>query len=73
MNVNGDRLLQVMANLLSNAIKFSPTKGTVRVEVSDDGTGIPDEFRDRIFQKFSQTDSSDTRQKGGTGLGLNIV
>lgn len=83
-NVDGDRLLQVMANLLSNAIKFSPTKGTVRVllgrhagrvrvEVGDDGPGIPDEFRKRIFQKFSQADSSDTRQKGGTGLGLNIV
>ena len=84
VEVDGDRLLQVMANLLSNAIKFSPTKGTVRVllgrhadrvrvEVSDDGPGIPDEFRERIFQKFSQADSSDTRQKGGTGLGLNIV
>ena len=83
-NVDGDRLLQVMANLLSNAIKFSPAEGTVRVllgrhagrvrvEVGDDGPGIPDEFRKRIFQKFSQADSSDTRQKGGTGLGLNIV
>lgn len=84
VNVDGDRLLQVMANLLSNAIKFSPAEGTVRVllgrhagrvrvEVGDDGPGIPDEFRKRIFQKFSQADSSDTRQKGGTGLGLNIV
>ncbi len=83
-NVDSDRLLQVMANLLSNAIKFSPAEGTVRVllgrhagrvrvEVSDDGPGIPEEFRSRIFQKFSQADSSDTRQKGGTGLGLNIV
>ncbi|MDP1740021.1 PAS domain S-box protein [Polaromonas sp.] len=84
VNVDSDRLLQVMANLLSNAIKFSPPEGTVRVmlgrhagrvrvEVSDDGPGIPEEFRGRIFQKFSQADSSDTRQKGGTGLGLNIV
>lgn len=84
VNVDSDRLLQVMTNLLSNAIKFSPADGTVRVllgrhagrvrvEVSDDGPGIPEEFRARIFQKFSQADSSDTRQKGGTGLGLNIV
>ena len=84
VNVDSDRLLQVMANLLSNAIKFSPAEGKVRVllsrhagrvrvEVGDDGPGIPDEFRQRIFQKFSQADSSDTRQKGGTGLGLNIA
>jgi PAS domain S-box-containing protein len=81
--VDSDRLLQVMTNLLSNAIKFSPAQGTVlvllgrhagrvRVEVSDNGPGIPEEFRQRIFQKFSQADSSDTRQKGGTGLGLAI-
>jgi len=81
--VDSDRLLQVMTNLLSNAIKFSPVQGTVlvllgrhagrvRVEVSDNGPGIPEEFRQRIFQKFSQADSSDTRQKGGTGLGLAI-
>lgn len=81
--VDGDRLIQVVTNLLSNAIKFSPPEGTVdvivrkqgrrvRVEISDKGPGIPDEFRQRIFQKFSQADSSDTRQKGGTGLGLSI-
>ncbi|MES2955321.1 MAG: PAS domain S-box protein [Pseudomonadota bacterium] len=83
-HVDSDRLLQVMTNLLSNAIKFSPVDGTVlvllgrhagrlRVEVSDNGPGIPEEFRARIFQKFSQADSSDTRQKGGTGLGLSIA
>ena len=44
----------------------------MRVEVRDKGPGIPEEFRSRIFQKFSQADSSDTRQKGGTGLGLSI-
>ncbi|OOG46499.1 PAS domain S-box protein [Polaromonas sp. A23] len=82
--VDSDRLLQVVTNLLSNAIKFSPAEGTVlillgrhagrlRVEVSDNGPGIPEEFRVRIFQKFSQADSSDTRQKGGTGLGLSIA
>jgi signal transduction histidine kinase len=44
----------------------------VRVTVTDKGPGIPEEFRGRLFQKFSQADSSDTRQKGGTGLGLAI-
>jgi CheY-like chemotaxis protein len=41
--------------------------------VQDRGPGIPDEFRGRIFQKFSQADSSDARLKGGTGLGLSIA
>lgn len=83
VNVDSDRLIQVLTNLLSNAIKFSPAQGLVqvrvrhasgrvRVEISDSGPGIPEEFQKRIFQKFSQADSSDTRQKGGTGLGLNI-
>ena len=84
VNADSDRLTQVLTNLLSNAMKFSPpgvpvevrvlrTGTRVRVEVSDRGPGIPEEFRKRIFQKFSQADSSDTRQKGGTGLGLNIA
>jgi len=83
VRADGDRLTQVVTNLLSNAMKFSPENGvveihvarngtSVRVEVRDHGPGIPEEFRKRIFQKFSQADSSDTRQKGGTGLGLNI-
>ncbi len=83
--INGDvdRLLQVMANLMSNAAKFSPDgekvelsvtrKGNyIRIAVSDRGPGIPDEFRASIFGRFTQSDSSDTRQKGGTGLGLSI-
>jgi len=83
VNVDADRFMQVMANLLSNAVKFSPAKGMVtikvstqdgrvRVEVSDQGEGIPEAFQEKIFQKFTQADSSDTRQKGGTGLGLAI-
>ncbi len=83
VHVDSDRLIQVATNLLSNAMKFSPPGSAVevhvmrggigvRVEVRDRGPGIPEEFHRRIFQKFSQADSSDTRQKGGTGLGLNI-
>jgi PAS domain S-box-containing protein len=81
--VDDIRLQQVLNNFLSNAAKFSPTGGQVeisvlqlndkvRVEVIDHGPGIQAEFRTRIFQKFSQADSSDTRQKGGTGLVLAI-
>jgi len=82
--VDPTRLQQIMANLLSNAIKFSPTgervtlaildmgNNTIRINVSDLGPGVPASFRDRIFQRFSQADSSDTRAKGGTGLGLAI-
>ncbi len=77
------RLMQVMTNLLSNAAKFSPPntavdvnvavrEGMVRVEVSDRGPGIPEAFRSRIFGRFAQADSADSRIKGGTGLGLAI-
>lgn len=83
VDADPDRLMQVMANLLSNAAKFSPVDGVVdvailqrkrraRVEVRDQGSGIPESFRSRIFTKFSQADSSDTRVRGGTGLGLAI-
>ena len=79
-----DRLDQVFANLLSNAAKFSPRDGDVEVAVSrhngmirttvtDHGPGIPEEFRDQIFEKFTQADTSDARRTKGTGLGLNIV
>ncbi len=81
--VDPARFTQVMSNLLSNAAKFSKPGGqvevrvtigtdTVRVAVVDHGVGIPQNARERIFQKFSQVDSSDTRHKGGTGLGLSI-
>jgi CheY-like chemotaxis protein len=72
-----------MTNLLSNAAKFSPPGGAVdvsarqeagkvRVSVSDRGPGIPEAFRSRIFGRFAQADSADSRLKGGTGLGLAI-
>jgi len=83
--VRGDRkrLLQVMTNLLSNAAKFSPEGSAVEVTITDNGanlrigvhdrgTGIPENFRGRIFGRFTQADSATNRQKGGTGLGLAI-
>jgi signal transduction histidine kinase len=77
------RLLQVMTNLLSNAAKFSPEgqavevstedrDNMVRISVNDKGPGIPENFRTRIFGRFTQADSTTARQKGGTGLGLAI-
>lgn len=84
VQLDSHRFLQVMANLMSNAIKFSPDDGVVevaiqannlilRISVIDQGAGIPAAFVPRIFQKFSQADSTDARQKGGTGLGLVIT
>ena len=83
VNADRKRLLQVMTNLLSNAAKFSPEgeavdvttedRGNlVRIAVHDRGSGIPENFRTRIFGRFTQADSTTARQKGGTGLGLAI-
>ncbi len=77
------RIRQVLDNLLSNAIKFSHPGGQVvvtlsgngqqvKVEVTDEGVGIPAAFAHRVFEKFSQADASDSRAKEGTGLGLTI-
>jgi len=79
---------QVMANLISNAIKFTPEQGTVlvamnvienkerfqkiRFSATDTGIGVADDRQAKIFQPFSQADSSTTRKFGGTGLGLSI-
>ncbi len=82
--VDANRFLQIMANLLSNAAKFSPAgerveiavstrDGCVQVAVKDHGPGIPADFHDRIFDKFTQADASDGRNTGGTGLGLAIT
>jgi PAS domain S-box-containing protein len=79
-----ERLTQVVANLLSNAVKFSP-KGEevivsieiqddhVRIAVRDHGPGVPDEYKTLIFNKFVQVEATNSRLKGGNGLGLSIV
>jgi signal transduction histidine kinase/CheY-like chemotaxis protein len=78
-----DRITQVLGNLLSNAIKYSPHGGVVRVRlepngtavrvsVTDDGVGIPGAQQSGVFSKFFRADSSDTREIGGTGLGLAL-
>jgi CheY-like chemotaxis protein len=83
--VHGDpvRVRQILSNYLNNALKFTPRgrialecqpgdAGAVRFAVIDSGIGIAPAARDRLFQPFSQADSSTTRRFGGTGLGLSI-
>lgn len=84
--VDRDGILQTLGNLLSNAIKFSPPGSTVRLEcgpegaytaftafrVIDHGPGIPSDRLESIFGRFQPVDASDTRRKGGTGLGLYL-
>lgn len=82
----GDRglLHRAVFNLVENAIKYSPTGSTVCVHtqrsaqrlcilVDDQGPGIPEELRERIFEPFFRVDDARTRQQGGTGLGLALV
>lgn len=85
LRVDAGRFAQIFANLVSNACKYSSKGESVRIyvseiganrvkiEVVDRGPGIPANFVERIFQKFSQADASDTRSKEGTGLGLAIA
>jgi signal transduction histidine kinase len=84
VRADADRLSQVLANLLSNAIKFSARDDEVivtiekeldlvRISVRDHGPGISVEFRPHIFGRFARADATNTRQSGGTGLGLYIV
>ncbi|MCQ6278570.1 GHKL domain-containing protein [Bacillus sp. EB600] len=78
------KIEQVFTNLLNNAIKYSPSGGIITVQVSegnhqvkiavsDNGLGIPEEALDKVFTKFYRVDNSDRRKIGGTGLGLSIV
>jgi PAS domain S-box-containing protein len=81
---DSDRLQQIIWNLLSNAIKFTPKGGDVHVRlgqiashieivVTDSGQGIDPQLLPHVFDRFRQSDSSNTRRNGGLGLGLSIV
>ena len=83
INVDCDHIHQTLINLISNAIKFSTPNSSVRVTVEDlerevlfkvidTGRGIPADVLGSIFERFRQVDASDSRDKGGTGLGLPI-
>ena len=83
LDVDADRIVQVLVNLLSNAVKFSPPGGVVTIAVTvdgqwtefrviDHGRGVPAVHRRAIFERFRQVDPSDAREKGGAGLGLAI-
>lgn len=83
LQADSDRVIQVVVNLLSNAIKFSP-KGSeilididkqtefVRINIRDQGRGVPEKMRESIFERFKQVELNDERKKGGSGLGLAI-
>lgn len=83
VEVDPDKLTQVIDNIISNALKYSPEGGKVRfgmtveegfllIQVSDEGMGIPKENVDRIFDRFYRVDRARSREMGGTGLGLAI-
>ena len=81
---DSDRTVQVLVNLIGNAVKFSDPASTVtlaaRAEgdrvvltVEDQGRGIPEDQLERIFERFAQVDGGDSREYGGSGLGLSIA
>ena len=84
VEIDTDKLTQVIDNIISNALKYSPDGGNVRfgvivqegflkVMISDDGMGIPKENVERIFDRFYRVDRARARSMGGTGLGLAIA
>lgn len=83
VDVDKDKIVQVLTNLLSNAIKFSPSNNEVKVllhnepdhiivRIQDNGLGIPKDQIGQLFQKFRRVDNSASKRIGGTGLGLAI-
>ena len=84
MNLDEDRITQVLQNLLSNALKYSPINSIIkivikqfaeeiRISVIDQGIGIPDSEKEKVFQKFYRINSDISIKERGTGLGLTIV
>ena len=81
--VDPDRMIQVLTNVLSNAVRFSAAgdvvkvgvtrhSGLFRVAVADSGPGIPEKFRDQVFEPFARADEANWRNRSGTGLGMSI-
>jgi len=84
VEIDEDKLTQVIDNIISNALKYSPEGGTItfrvkvlddkiEVSISDQGIGIPKENIQKVFERFYRVDRARTRQLGGTGLGLAIA
>ncbi|HEM4204552.1 cell wall metabolism sensor histidine kinase VicK [Streptococcus suis] len=84
VEIDTDKMTQVLDNILNNAIKYSPDGGTITfsmkttdsqliVSVSDEGLGIPKADLPRIFDRFYRVDKARSRAQGGTGLGLAIA
>ena len=83
VDVDADHLREALSNLLENAIKYTPAgevvinvngdDDRVVISIADSGIGIPAEDIPHLFQKFYRVDNSDTREIGGTGLGLYLV
>jgi signal transduction histidine kinase len=84
VSADPERLHQVLANLLDNALRHAPpaspvvvlgrpTADGVRLEVRDDGPGVPAPDRERVFERFARTDAARSGRAGGSGLGLAIV
>ncbi|QTC40730.1 cell wall metabolism sensor histidine kinase WalK [Bacillus sp. V3] len=84
VEIDTDKITQVLDNIISNALKYSPEGGTItfnvkenngfiEISVSDQGLGIPKENLDKVFERFYRVDKARSRQMGGTGLGLAIA
>lgn len=84
LNIDGDRIKQVFTNLLANASRFAPPSSEVTIgieegekeiliKVIDRGEGIPQQMREKIFERFYRMDNSRNRETGGSGLGLAIA
>lgn len=84
VQADADKIVQVVTNLVSNAVKYSPETSAVEIgaslvgdhaelSVTDQGIGMTDQDRSRLFEKFARADRPEVRKAGGTGLGLYIT
>lgn len=83
VEIDTDKIMQVIDNIMNNAIKYSPDGGKIEVHlmethnnvvlsISDEGLGIPKKDLEKVFERFYRVDKARARQQGGTGLGLAI-